>query len=56
VARVERAVLDSGIPLGGAAQTSERTRALTEAGYRVLIHGFDVLMLKQQVAAFRSWA
>jgi 4-hydroxy-2-oxoheptanedioate aldolase len=56
VERVERAVLAAGLPLGGAALTEERTRALTEAGYRVLIHGFDLLMLKQQVAGFATWA
>jgi 2-keto-3-deoxy-L-rhamnonate aldolase RhmA len=27
-----------------------------EDAERALIHGFDVLMLKQQVAAFRDWA
>lgn len=56
VATIERAVLASGLPLGGAALTPERTTALTAAGYRVLIHGFDVLMLKQQVAGFATWA
>jgi 4-hydroxy-2-oxoheptanedioate aldolase len=55
VATVERAVIASGIPLGGAALTPERAKQLTGAGYRVLITGFDVLMLKQQVAGFATW-
>jgi 4-hydroxy-2-oxoheptanedioate aldolase len=55
VQRIERAVLASGVPLGGAALTPERTRAAIDAGYRVLIHGFDVLMLRQQVEDFANW-
>lgn len=43
------------IPLGGAALTSEQSRALIASGYRVLFHGFDVLMLKGLVAATRDW-
>lgn len=55
VARVERAAKAAGIPLGTSALTAEQSRAAVASGYRVLIHGFDVLMLKQQVAAFRDW-
>jgi|SRR3954471_13259240 4-hydroxy-2-oxoheptanedioate aldolase len=55
VARIEGAAKAAGIPLGTSGLTPEQSRAAVEAGYRVLIHGFDVLMLKQQVAAFRDW-
>jgi 4-hydroxy-2-oxoheptanedioate aldolase len=55
VSVVERAAQATGIPLGTSALTPEQTTAAVEAGYRFLIHGFDVLMLKQQVAAFRDW-
>jgi hypothetical protein len=43
-----------GIPLGGAALTREQASALVAKGYRVLFTGFDVLMLKDQVASFAS--
>jgi 4-hydroxy-2-oxoheptanedioate aldolase len=56
VARVERAAKAARIPLGTSALTPEQSSAAAAAGYRFLIHGFDVLMLKQQVAAFRDWA
>ncbi|MEA2480173.1 MAG: 4-hydroxy-2-oxoheptanedioate aldolase [Thermoleophilaceae bacterium] len=56
VASVERAAHAASIPLGTSALTPEQSRAAVTSGYRVLIHGFDVLMLKQQVAAFRDWA
>jgi 4-hydroxy-2-oxoheptanedioate aldolase len=54
VARVERAVRQK-IPLGGVAFTQEQSSALAARGYRVLLHGFDVLMLKERTAAFKSW-
>jgi 4-hydroxy-2-oxoheptanedioate aldolase len=54
-ATVERAAQKAGVPLGTSGLTPEQCRAAVEAGYQVLIHGFDVLMLKQQVAAFRHW-
>src|SRR3954447_8336058 len=55
VAQIEAAAKAAGVPLGTSGLTPEQSRAAVEAGYRVLIHGFDVLMLKQQVAAFRDW-
>jgi 4-hydroxy-2-oxoheptanedioate aldolase len=55
IAAVERAAEAAGIPRGTSGLTPEQTKAAVAAGYRVLIHGFDVLMLKQQVAAFRGW-
>ncbi|MDQ3742609.1 MAG: aldolase/citrate lyase family protein [Actinomycetota bacterium] len=54
--RIERAVLDRGIPLGGAALTPEATRAAVAKGYRFLFNGFDVTMLAQQVESFADWA
>jgi 4-hydroxy-2-oxoheptanedioate aldolase len=54
VARVERA-LQQKIPLGGVAFTPEQSAALVARGYRVLLHGFDVLMLKERTAAFTAW-
>ena len=35
----------AGIPLGGAAFTREQTHAILRRGYRILVHGFDLLML-----------
>jgi 4-hydroxy-2-oxoheptanedioate aldolase len=55
VGTVERAAKAAGIPLGTSGLTPEQSRAAVAAGYRVLIHGFDLLMLKQQVAAFHDW-
>jgi 4-hydroxy-2-oxoheptanedioate aldolase len=55
IANVEHAAGATGIPRGTSALTPEQTSSAVAAGYRVLIHGFDVLMLKQQVAAFRGW-
>jgi 4-hydroxy-2-oxoheptanedioate aldolase len=43
------------MPLGGAAFTPEATSAMVAKGYRVLFNGFDVLMLKERVAAFQTW-
>lgn len=56
VATVEHAVAAKGTPLGGAGLTAEQSAALVAKGYRVLFNGFDVLMLKQQVAGFRTWS
>lgn len=52
---IEDAVSARGIPLGGAALTAEQSAALVANGYQVLFNGFDVLMLKDQVAAFTTW-
>ncbi len=51
----ERAILEANIPLGGAALTSDQTKALLKRGYRILAHGFDVLMLKQYVRQAADW-
>ncbi len=52
---IERAVRDRGMPVGGAALTPEQTASLITKGYRVLFHGFDVLMLKEQIGTFQAW-
>jgi 4-hydroxy-2-oxoheptanedioate aldolase len=54
-ARVEKAVLAAGLPLGGAALTPEQSKLLLERGYRVLLHGFDVLMLGAHVREAKAW-
>lgn len=55
IAEAERVILESKIPMGGAAMTKEQTRAAIERGYRVLVHGFDVLVLKANCAAATEW-
>ena len=54
-AEIERAAAAAGVPLGCAALTEEATRDAIGRGYRVLIHGFDVLMLETLVAGYREW-
>jgi 4-hydroxy-2-oxoheptanedioate aldolase len=54
VATVERAVQGK-VPLCGLALTREQSSALVAKGYRVLLHGFDVMMLEERTAAFKSW-
>ena len=55
VAHLERAILVAGIPLGAAALTREQTRAILERGYRLPVHGFDVLMLGGMVRQGAEW-
>jgi 4-hydroxy-2-oxoheptanedioate aldolase len=52
---LDRAVASSAVPVGGVAFTPEQTRAQIEKGYRMLVHGFDVLMLKELVATYATW-
>jgi 4-hydroxy-2-oxoheptanedioate aldolase len=53
--QVERVVLEAGIPLGSSAVTREVTHALLKKGYRLPVHGFDVLMLANQVRQATEW-
>jgi 4-hydroxy-2-oxoheptanedioate aldolase len=53
--RVERVVLEAGIPLGGVAMTPERTRLLVERGYRLVAQGVDLLMLGDLVRQAAGW-
>jgi 4-hydroxy-2-oxoheptanedioate aldolase len=55
IVAIEQAAAANGIPLGGAALSAEQSASLIAKGYRVLIHGFDVLMLKNQIASFMTW-
>jgi 4-hydroxy-2-oxoheptanedioate aldolase len=55
VIRLERVILEAGIPLGAFAQTREQTRALLERGYRLPVHGVDVLMLGGLVRQAAGW-
>jgi 4-hydroxy-2-oxoheptanedioate aldolase len=54
VSAVERAALGK-VPLCGAALSEKQTAALAARGYRVFLHGFDVLMLKELTAAMMNW-
>jgi 4-hydroxy-2-oxoheptanedioate aldolase len=55
VQTLDRAVASSRVPAGGVAFTADQTRSRIEAGYRLLFHGFDVLMLKELVATYTTW-
>ena len=55
VARLEGAILGAGIPLGAPASTREQTQALLARGYRLPVHGFDVLMLGGLVRQAAAW-
>ena len=55
VAHLERVILEAGIPLGAAALTREQTRAILERGYRLPVHGVDVLMLGGLVRQAAGW-
>jgi 4-hydroxy-2-oxoheptanedioate aldolase len=54
VAAVERAALGR-VPLCGVALTREDSAPLVARGYRLLLNGFDVLMLEERTAAVRGW-
>lgn len=56
VRRVEQAVLKAGIALGAAALTREQTEGNLRRGHRILVYGFDVLVLKQHVRQAMEWA
>ena len=58
-ARTEAAVFAAGIPLGAIAFTEAQTKDILARGYRVPVHGFDVLMLgglARQAAEWRTAA
>jgi 4-hydroxy-2-oxoheptanedioate aldolase len=55
VATVEAAAGRAGVPLGGVALTQEVSTALAARGYRMLLNGFDTMMLADRTAAFRTW-
>jgi 4-hydroxy-2-oxoheptanedioate aldolase len=53
--QLERVILEAGIPLGAPALTREQTQTLLERGYRLPVHGFDVLMLGGLVRHAAEW-
>jgi 4-hydroxy-2-oxoheptanedioate aldolase len=55
VERLERAILAAGIPLGGLALTRPQAQALLARGYRLPVHGVDVLMLADAVRQTSEW-
>lgn len=54
MARVERAAIAAGLPLGGIAFSRAQAEVLFARGYR-MIAGFDVLWLRAQATEMRSW-
>jgi 4-hydroxy-2-oxoheptanedioate aldolase len=55
VAHLEAVILEAGIPLGAAALTHEQTQSILERGYRLPVHGIDVLMLGGLVRQAAEW-
>jgi 4-hydroxy-2-oxoheptanedioate aldolase len=56
IKHVEQAVLKAGVALGAAALTREQARDNIRRGHRILVYGFDVLMLKQHARQAADWA
>ncbi|MDP5086882.1 MAG: aldolase/citrate lyase family protein [Yoonia sp.] len=54
IAKVEKASLAAGIPLGGVALAEAQAASLFARGYR-LIAGFDLLWLKAKTAETQAW-
>ena len=54
IARVEQAIVHSPVHLGGLALTGEIANAMIERGYRMILTGFDILLLQQGAAAILS--
>jgi len=55
VRHVEQAALKASIALGAAALTREQTEGNLRRGHRILVYGFDVLMLEQHVRQAMAW-
>jgi 4-hydroxy-2-oxoheptanedioate aldolase len=55
IGRLEKVILEAGIPLGTYALSPEQTRALLDKGYRLLVHGVDVLMIAGLVRQTAEW-
>lgn len=55
VSAIELAVGARGMPLEGLRLRQSRPHRSLTKGYRVLFHGFDVLMLKDQIGTFQTW-
>jgi 4-hydroxy-2-oxoheptanedioate aldolase len=55
VAHLERVILEAGIPLGAVALTREQTKSILERGYRLPMHGVDVVLLGGLVRQAAAW-
>jgi 4-hydroxy-2-oxoheptanedioate aldolase len=55
VRHAENVILKAGIALGAAAFTKEQAQANLKRGHRLLVYGFDVLMLKQHAKQAVGW-
>jgi 4-hydroxy-2-oxoheptanedioate aldolase len=51
IARAEQVIVNSPVHLGGLALTSEIANAMIGRGYRMILTGFDTLLLQQGAAA-----
>lgn len=56
VRHAESVILEAGIALGAAALTKEQAQANLKRGHRLMVYGFDVLMLKQHAKQAMRWA
>jgi 4-hydroxy-2-oxoheptanedioate aldolase len=55
VRHAENAILGSGIALGASALTREQAQANRSRGHRLLVYGFDIVMLKQHARQAATW-
>ena len=55
VKHAENAILKAGIALGAAALTREQTQSNLSRGHRILVYGFDVLILKAHARQAAEW-
>jgi 4-hydroxy-2-oxoheptanedioate aldolase len=47
IAKAERAILDSAVQIGGLALTNEIANSMIDKGYRLILTGFDILLLQR---------
>ena len=55
VTHLKSVILKAGIPLGSLASTRDQTRDLIKRGYRLPLHGCDILMLTGIVRQTEEW-
>jgi 4-hydroxy-2-oxoheptanedioate aldolase len=55
VTHLEAVIIRAGVPLGSLAFTRDQTRDLLKRGYRLPVHGCDVLMLAGIVRQTEEW-
>jgi len=56
VRHAESVILEAGIPVGAAAFTQEQAQANLRRGHRLMVYGFDVLLLKQHARQAMEWS